>query len=299
MLLCGGEAAEKWSAGAGEEEKEAKVGVLESPSESDESLYSALPLPKPPADFVLDDQGRVLMTHCYYCEFFFSYIPFRYWLVILFCILFVYNAHRALIDCMFSHVVRQGLTLFPNCGKDCCFLLKALRFHQIVCYSKNVMGLRLILLHLRIAILTMSTEAGLLHSHKLQSILISTNNFPLECVIRRIFQNSRGDECMLLCPVDTPVQFLKSVDVEGWSAVSDEEVEAILPTAAYALAKIHMHLVYSGFCYSARGGFCYTEEDIFEFHIDNGEDVDGLPTEGVVIACFHLVCHWSCRIYQI
>ncbi|KAL8473395.1 hypothetical protein ACS0TY_030289 [Phlomoides rotata] len=51
---------------------------------------------------------------------------------------------------------------------------------------------------------------------------------------------------MLLCPVDTPVQFLKSVDVEGWSAVSDEEVEAILPTAAYALAKIHMHLVYSG-----------------------------------------------------
>ncbi|KAL8477374.1 hypothetical protein ACS0TY_029613 [Phlomoides rotata] len=40
-------------------------GVLE----SDESLYSALPLPKPPADFVIDDQGRALMTHCYYCEF--------------------------------------------------------------------------------------------------------------------------------------------------------------------------------------------------------------------------------------
>lgn len=29
--------------------------------------------------------------------------------------------------------------------------------------------------------------------------------------------------------------------------VSDEEVEGILPTAAYALAKIHMHLVYSGY----------------------------------------------------
>lgn len=30
-----------------------------------------------------------------------------------------------------------------------------------------------------------------------------TNNFPLECVIRRVFRSSRGDECMLLCPVDT------------------------------------------------------------------------------------------------
>lgn len=38
------------------------VEVLESPSESDQSLYSALPLPKPPAGFVLDDQGRVLMA---------------------------------------------------------------------------------------------------------------------------------------------------------------------------------------------------------------------------------------------
>lgn len=63
---------------------------------------------------------------------------------------------------------------------------------------------------------------------------------------------------------------------------------AILPTAAYALAKIHMHLVHSGFCYTARGGFCYAEEDIFEVHIDGGEDVDGLPTEGIEIACFHL-----------
>ncbi|KAL8508626.1 hypothetical protein ACS0TY_019031 [Phlomoides rotata] len=164
------------------------VEVLESPSESDESLYSALPLPKPPAGFVLDDQGKVLMAS----------------------------------------------------------------------------------------------------NKRIATIVDSTNNFPLECVIRRIFQNSRGDECMLLCPVDTPVQILKSVNVEGWSAVSDEEVEAILPTASYALAKIHIHLVYSGFCYTARGGFCYTEEDIFEFHIDNGEDVDGLPTEGVEITCFHL-----------
>ncbi|XP_021630414.1 uncharacterized protein LOC110628189 isoform X3 [Manihot esculenta] len=116
----------------------------------------------------------------------------------------------------------------------------------------------------------------------------SSNNHPLECIIRRVFRSSQGDECMLLCPVDTPVQILKSKNIDGWSAVSDEEVEAILPAAAYALAKIHMHLVHSGFCYTARGGFCYSEDDIFDFRTDDGQDVDGLPTEGVEIACFHL-----------
>lgn len=29
----------------------------------------------------------------------------------------------------------------------------------------------------------------------------------------------------------------------------------------------------------------------FRFYADNGEDVDGLPTEGIEIACFHLVRH--------
>lgn len=115
-----------------------------------------------------------------------------------------------------------------------------------------------------------------------------TNNYPLECVIRRIFRSSRGDECMLLCPADTPVQILKSVNIDGWSAVSDGEVESILPAAAYALAKIHMHLVHSGLCYTARGGFCYSEDDIFDFRTDDGEDIDGLPNEGVEITCFHL-----------
>ncbi|KAE8655932.1 hypothetical protein F3Y22_tig00117016pilonHSYRG00721 [Hibiscus syriacus] len=33
--------------------------------------------------------------------------------------------------------------------------------------------------------------------------------------------------------------------MDGWAAVSDEDVEAILPTAVYALAKIHMHLVHN------------------------------------------------------
>ncbi|KAL0535771.1 hypothetical protein IC582_024696 [Cucumis melo] len=114
------------------------------------------------------------------------------------------------------------------------------------------------------------------------------NNLPLECVIRRIFRSSKGDDCMLLCPVDTPVQILKSKNIDGWSAVSDDEVEALLPAAAYALAKIHMHLVHSGFCYTARGAFCYSEDDIFDFRTDDGQDVDGLPNEGVEITCFHM-----------
>ncbi|XP_011649452.1 uncharacterized protein LOC101207357 isoform X2 [Cucumis sativus] len=114
------------------------------------------------------------------------------------------------------------------------------------------------------------------------------NNLPLECVIRRIFRSSKGDDCMLLCPVDTPVQILKSKNIDGWSAVSDDEVESLLPAAAYALAKIHMHLVHSGFCYTARGAFCYSEDDIFDFRTDDGQDVDGLPNEGVEITCFHM-----------
>ncbi|KAH9602019.1 hypothetical protein KSS87_003554 [Heliosperma pusillum] len=152
---------------------------------------------------------------------------------------------------------------------------------------------------------------------RLATIVDPTNNLPLECLIRRVFTNSRGEDCMLLCPVDTPIQILKSTNIEGWSAVSDDEVESILPTAAYALAKIHMHLVQSGFCYTARGGFCYSEESIFEFRSGSyalrpakedqhctrdvrekrmgavearydGQNIDGVPTEGVEITCFHL-----------
>uniref|UniRef100_A0A803L4U1 Uncharacterized protein n=1 Tax=Chenopodium quinoa TaxID=63459 RepID=A0A803L4U1_CHEQI len=81
---------------------------------------------------------------------------------------------------------------------------------------------------------------------RIATIVDPTNNLPLECMIRRVFTNSKGDDCLLLCPVDTPVQILKSTNIDGWSAVNDDEVEAILPNAAYALAKIHMHLVHSG-----------------------------------------------------
>ncbi|GAU19562.1 hypothetical protein TSUD_303750 [Trifolium subterraneum] len=100
------------------------------------------------------------------------------------------------------------------------------------------------------------------------------NNLPLECVIRRVFTSSRGDECMLLCPLDMPVQILQSTG-DGWLEVSFsfivvatlnldiatqvtlvnalkqfevsyEELESLLPAAAFAFAKLRMHLVYSG-----------------------------------------------------
>ncbi|KAH9668640.1 hypothetical protein KPL70_021475 [Citrus sinensis] len=110
--------------------------------------------------------------------------------------------------------------------------------------------------------------------------------------------------------VDDTGRVLMASDKRIATIVSDDEVEAILPMAAFALAKIHMHLVHSGFCYTARGGFCYSEDDIFDFrtgngplfdalcsfnylttdfcYLDDGQDIDGLPTEGVEITCFHL-----------
>ncbi|GAB2277285.1 hypothetical protein Dimus_011993 [Dionaea muscipula] len=124
-------------------------------------------------------------------------------------------------------------------------------------------------------------------SKRLTTIIDPLNNLPLECVIRRVFRNSQGVECMLLCPVDMPVLILKSTNIDGWTTVSDEEEEVVLPSAAYALAKVHMHLVHSGFCYTVRGGFCYSEDCIFEFRTDE-QDIDGMPKEGVEVTCFHL-----------
>ncbi|XP_019416884.1 PREDICTED: probable serine/threonine-protein kinase samkB [Lupinus angustifolius] len=123
-------------------------------------------------------------------------------------------------------------------------------------------------------------------THRLATLVDPINNRPLECVIRRVFTSTQGHECMLLCPVDMPFQILKSTGV-GWSDVNDEELESILPAASYALAKIRMYLVYSGYCYTARGGFCYSEEDIFDFHPD-GKEGGGLSTEGVEVTHFNL-----------
>lgn len=126
-------------------------------------------------------------------------------------------------------------------------------------------------------LLTSSTD-------RLATLVDPANNLPLECVIRRMFTSSRGDECMLLCPLDMPIQILQSTG-DGWSEVSYEELESLLPAASFALAKLRMHLIFSGYCYTARGGFFYSEEDIFDFHAD-GKD-DDLATEGIEITHFN------------
>ncbi|KAL6651681.1 hypothetical protein ACP70R_010606 [Stipagrostis hirtigluma subsp. patula] len=127
-------------------------------------------------------------------------------------------------------------------------------------------------------------------SKRIVTIIDDTNNRPLECIIRRVFRSSQGHECLLLCPVDMPVQILKSSNFSGWIAVDDDQLKQIIPSVAYALARVHMHFVESGFCYTARGGFCFPEEAIQEFHeLSYSSDGDsGVPFEGVEICCFNL-----------
>ncbi|EES11712.1 hypothetical protein BDA96_06G305300 [Sorghum bicolor] len=124
-------------------------------------------------------------------------------------------------------------------------------------------------------------------SKRIVTIIDDTSNRPLECIIRRVFRSSQGHDCLLLCPVDMPVQVLKSTNFSGWVAVHDDQLKQIIPSVAYALARVHMHFVESGFCYTARGGFCFPEEAIQEFH-DSGDGGDGVPFEGVEICCFNL-----------
>ncbi|KAG5528967.1 hypothetical protein RHGRI_029583 [Rhododendron griersonianum] len=109
---------------------------------------------------------------------------------------------------------------------------------------------------------------------RILSFVVDSNNLPLECIIRRVLRSAQGEECMLLCPADMPVRILKSKNMEGLSSVSVEEVKGLLPTVAYALAKVHMHLVHSGYLFSV-------------FHPD-GEDADGLPNEGIEITSFNV-----------
>ncbi|XP_006653083.1 uncharacterized protein LOC102711253 [Oryza brachyantha] len=124
-------------------------------------------------------------------------------------------------------------------------------------------------------------------SKRIVTIIDETNKRPLECIIRRVFRSTQEQECMLLCPVDMPVQVLKSANFSGWVAIDDDQLKEIIPSVAYALARVHMHFVESGFCYTARGGFCFPEDAIQEFH-DSDDGSDGVPFEGVEICCFNL-----------
>uniref|UniRef100_A0A0D9WBL1 Uncharacterized protein n=1 Tax=Leersia perrieri TaxID=77586 RepID=A0A0D9WBL1_9ORYZ len=124
-------------------------------------------------------------------------------------------------------------------------------------------------------------------SKRIVTIIDDTNKRPLECIIRRVFRSTQDHDCMLLCPVDMPVQVLKSSNFSGWIAVDDDQIKEIIPSVAYALARVHMHFVESGFCYTARGGFCFPEDAIQEFH-DSADGSGGVPFEGVEICCFNL-----------
>uniref|UniRef100_A0A0D3G242 Uncharacterized protein n=2 Tax=Oryza TaxID=4527 RepID=A0A0D3G242_9ORYZ len=74
-------------------------------------------------------------------------------------------------------------------------------------------------------------------SKRIVTIIDDTNNRPLECIIRRVFRSTLDHDCMLLCPVDMPVQVLKSANFSGWIAVDDDQIKEIIPSVAYALAR--------------------------------------------------------------
>lgn len=119
-------------------------------------------------------------------------------------------------------------------------------------------------------------------------IVDPANQRTLECMVRRIFSSSQGEKCWLLCPLDMPVQILKMEENDGVQMLDDKEIEEVIPAAAYALAKRHMHLILSGFCFTARGGFCYSEEDIIELDSGYDQSLGGTFDEGVEVANFQV-----------
>lgn len=92
------------------------VEVLDSPSESESahSPYSALPLPKPPAGFVLDEQGRVLMASNKRIATIVRF--YLYFLIFCFCPIWIY------ICCLFSYSCACVVSLFIN-AYDCSLVL--------------------------------------------------------------------------------------------------------------------------------------------------------------------------------
>jgi hypothetical protein len=125
--------------------------------------------------------------------------------------------------------------------------------------------------------------------NRIVTIVDPTTRRPLECMIRRAFSSSNGEQCFLLLPLDMPLQILKiEEEREGLIELSDAELDEVLPSAAYALAKNRLHLIVSGFCLTARGGFCYTEKDVIDLNSEYGEGLGGSLAEGVEVATFQL-----------
>lgn len=110
----------------------------------------------------------------------------------------------------------------------------------------------------------------------------------LECHIRRIFTSSAGLLSYIALPLDTPIQIwgVREGDKSLYEP-EDDEVDAVLPDASYALAKKHMHLQNTAFCLTARGALCYTAEAVVDINAD-GSDLRGDLSEGVEITGFHV-----------
>ncbi len=102
-------------------------------------------------------------------------------------------------------------------------------------------------------------------------------------MVRRAFRSSEGEQCLLLLlPLDMPLQIFRIEDLEGGglTELSDAELEEVLPSASFALVKRRLHLVRSGFRLTARGGFCYTDEDVMDLNTEQDEGLGGLIGRG-------------------
>eukprot|EP00850_Spirogloea_muscicola_P017448 SM000150S01707 [mRNA] locus=s150:116567:120643:+ [translate_table: standard] len=113
--------------------------------------------------------------------------------------------------------------------------------------------------------------------------------WPLECVVRRSFASSNGVQLLLVLPLDVPLQIF-AIQGGGNAAteLEDEELNKVLPGAAYAMAKKSMHLLHTGFCLTARGALCYSPDNVTDLQTELGMSLGGSLTEGVEICRFQV-----------
>ncbi|CAM0144861.1 unnamed protein product [Urochloa decumbens] len=133
-------------------------------------------------------------------------------------------------------------------------------------------------------------------SKRIVTIIDDANNRPLECIIRRVFRSSQDHDCMLLCPVDMPVQVLKSTNFSGWIAVC-----LLIPLHIISYKQVQYFPFYK--LYKQNLCRLTTTKSSKSFLLlpmplqecictlskaDSGDGGDGVPFEGVEICCFNL-----------
>ncbi|XP_014502010.1 uncharacterized protein LOC106762549 isoform X2 [Vigna radiata var. radiata] len=69
---------------------------------------------------------------------------------------------------------------------------------------------------------------------RLATLVDPANNLSLECVVRREFTSSQGDDCLLLCPADMPVQIVRHTP-DGWSDMIKETACQLKEEAYYMI----------------------------------------------------------------